>query len=184
MIRRLKKDVLTQLPPKQRQKIPFKLKESDIKKVFSVFRLGEINVILCFLFSPLKLFMFKFLCHTGFVLWFAYICSHCWFLILPRMLHHKDLDKTWDELETSLGRNRKSLAQVLTSKCAVVGEMSLAGMAAAAAGSVQNTTGVAASSIQIYRLLTELYTKTCTAKVVVLDHFFSLSVAYWMELDY
>ena len=33
MIRRLKKDVLTQLPPKQRQKIPFELKDSKIKSV-------------------------------------------------------------------------------------------------------------------------------------------------------
>jgi len=32
MIRRLKKDVLTQLPAKQRQKITFHLKDSDIKK--------------------------------------------------------------------------------------------------------------------------------------------------------
>jgi len=34
MIRRLKKDVLTQLPAKQRQKITFHLKDSDIKKAF------------------------------------------------------------------------------------------------------------------------------------------------------
>ncbi len=33
MIRRLKKHVLKQLPPKQRQKIPFQVKDSDIKKV-------------------------------------------------------------------------------------------------------------------------------------------------------
>ena len=32
MIRRLKKDVLTQLPPKQRQRIPFEIKESTLKK--------------------------------------------------------------------------------------------------------------------------------------------------------
>jgi len=32
MIRRLKKDVLTQLPAKQRQKITFHLKDSDSKK--------------------------------------------------------------------------------------------------------------------------------------------------------
>ena len=32
MIRRLKKDVLTQLPPKQRQRIPFEIKDSDLKK--------------------------------------------------------------------------------------------------------------------------------------------------------
>ncbi|KAK2166039.1 hypothetical protein LSH36_43g04003 [Paralvinella palmiformis] len=32
MIRRLKRDVLTQLPPKQRQRITFELKESDVKK--------------------------------------------------------------------------------------------------------------------------------------------------------
>ncbi|XP_064621798.1 uncharacterized protein LOC135484357 [Lineus longissimus] len=32
MIRRLKKDVLTQLPPKRRQRIPFELKESKFKK--------------------------------------------------------------------------------------------------------------------------------------------------------
>jgi len=37
MIRRLKKDVLTQLPAKQRQKITFHLKDSDVKKAsFSV----------------------------------------------------------------------------------------------------------------------------------------------------
>ena len=34
MIRRLKKDVLTQLPPKQRQRIPFEVKDSALKKVF------------------------------------------------------------------------------------------------------------------------------------------------------
>lgn len=33
MIRRLKRDVLTQLPAKQRQKISFRLKESDVKRV-------------------------------------------------------------------------------------------------------------------------------------------------------
>ena len=37
MIRRLKKDVLKQLPPKQRQRIPFDVKESDLKKVDSLF---------------------------------------------------------------------------------------------------------------------------------------------------
>ena len=33
MIRRLKKNVLTQLPPKQRQRIAFQLKDSNVKKV-------------------------------------------------------------------------------------------------------------------------------------------------------
>ena len=33
MIRRLKKDVLTQLPPKRRQKIPFAVKDSTFKSV-------------------------------------------------------------------------------------------------------------------------------------------------------
>ena len=35
MIRRLKKDVLTQLPPKQRQKITFPIKDSPLKRVWS-----------------------------------------------------------------------------------------------------------------------------------------------------
>ncbi|ELT88125.1 hypothetical protein CAPTEDRAFT_113875 [Capitella teleta] len=35
MIRRLKSAVLTQLPPKQRQKIPFDLKDSELKKVLN-----------------------------------------------------------------------------------------------------------------------------------------------------
>ena len=44
MIRRLKKDVLTQLPAKQRQKITFHLKDSDIKKaVLSVFLADSFN---------------------------------------------------------------------------------------------------------------------------------------------
>ena len=33
MIRREKNEVLTQLPPKQRQRVLFELKDSDIKKV-------------------------------------------------------------------------------------------------------------------------------------------------------
>jgi len=35
MIRRLKKNVLSQLPPKQRQRIAFELKDSQLKKVWS-----------------------------------------------------------------------------------------------------------------------------------------------------
>ena len=35
MIRRLKKNVLSQLPPKQRQRIAFELKDSQLKKVSS-----------------------------------------------------------------------------------------------------------------------------------------------------
>jgi len=42
MIRRLKKDVLTQLPAKQRQKITFHLKDSDVKKAWiSVCVIGD-----------------------------------------------------------------------------------------------------------------------------------------------
>ena len=38
MIRRHKNEVLTQLPPKQRQRVLFELKDSDIKKVGIVVR--------------------------------------------------------------------------------------------------------------------------------------------------
>ena len=49
MIRRLKKDVLTQLPAKQRQKITFYLKDSDVKKAIFLFVIGLIAVFsICF----------------------------------------------------------------------------------------------------------------------------------------
>ncbi len=44
MIRRLKENVLTQLPPKQRQKIAFPLKESKLKEVsFRAWQMIDIN---------------------------------------------------------------------------------------------------------------------------------------------
>ena len=44
MIRREKSQVLTQLPPKQRQKILFELKDSNMKKVSKSFKnTGKVN---------------------------------------------------------------------------------------------------------------------------------------------
>ena len=56
MIRRLKKDVLTQLPPKQRQRVPFQIKESDFKKV-CIFLLYYVTIFFsnCLTWNMLKL---------------------------------------------------------------------------------------------------------------------------------